>query len=135
MYYNNYLIHVNNNHYPAGSKQGGQFAPGDGDGDGTIDDHKNQKSDFVKKAELARDIKKTQATSGFVLGAVGLVASGAAFVAALNTGNMAYAAVGGAGLLASAVTIGFSFEDANSAKSVDKLLNDPAKLAIIDNGK
>ena len=52
MYYNNYLIHVNNNHMPSGSKKGGQFAPGDGDNDGIIDDHAHR-----SKKEIRRDRK------------------------------------------------------------------------------
>ena len=39
--YGNFLIHYNKNHAPKGSKQGGQFVSGDGDGDGIVDDHHN----------------------------------------------------------------------------------------------
>lgn len=36
--YSNELCHFNKNH----SRQNGQFISGDGDGDGIVDDHKNQ---------------------------------------------------------------------------------------------
>ena len=46
-----YLIHVNNNHYPAGSKKGGQFAPGDGDHDGILDDHAHRRKEIKSKTK------------------------------------------------------------------------------------
>lgn len=38
--YPSYLVHYNKNH----SKANGQFVSGDGDGDGIVNDHKNQKT-------------------------------------------------------------------------------------------
>lgn len=43
MAHSNYLVHFNKNHSP----KNGQFTNGDGDGDGILNDHKNQ--DVYKK--------------------------------------------------------------------------------------
>lgn len=50
----NYLVHFNKNHSP----KNGQFTFGDGDGDGIIDDHRNQKAD--KKSDPG-DLEKIPA--------------------------------------------------------------------------
>lgn len=67
MYYNNYLIHVNNNHMPAGSKKGGQFASGDGDNDGIVDDHHHyskNKSDLNKSSNSKKTISESTVNKG-----------------------------------------------------------------------
>ena len=38
-----FLMHFNSIHMPAGRPNGGQFGPGDGDGDGIVNDHANRK--------------------------------------------------------------------------------------------
>lgn len=60
--YGNFLIHYNKNHAPKGSKQGGQFVSGDGDGDGIVDDHHHyskNKSD-LKSQKLSRKEQKAR---------------------------------------------------------------------------
>lgn len=53
--YPNYLIHFNKNH----SSSTGQFISGDGDGDGVVNDHKNQKSDSSSNRGWKNDAYKT----------------------------------------------------------------------------
>lgn len=67
MRYPSYLVHVNNNHNP----KTGQFAPGDGDGDGISNDHANQR----KKMTTGDKVLIGAGASLFVAGLVGLALS------------------------------------------------------------
>lgn len=69
--YPDYLVHFNKNH----SKANGQFVSGDGDGDGVINDHANQKK------QLTPEEKKKRAKRNAWI-AVGAGAAGTAMVAA-----------------------------------------------------
>lgn len=73
MEYPNYLIHFNKNH----SAKNGQFVSGDGDGDGIIDDHKNEKKNLPSRAKARRS-----RNSG-----IGLMAAGAAMESIGWAGN------------------------------------------------
>lgn len=55
MRYPDYLVHVNQNHNP----KNGQFAPGDGDGDGVSNDHANQRKKTTSKKNTATKKKST----------------------------------------------------------------------------
>ncbi len=65
MYYSNYIIHYNQNH----SKSNGQFISGDGDGDGIVNDHANQrKANARRAAERSAKKRKAAAITGVVAG-------------------------------------------------------------------
>ncbi len=72
MTYPDYLIHFNKNH----SKSNGQFVSGDGDGDGVVNDHANQKKEhkpLSKKARVAIGVSAAViGTGAMVAGAIGL---------------------------------------------------------------
>ena len=70
MSYPSYLIHYNKNH----SKANGQFVSGDGDGDGVVNDHANQKK------QLTPEEKKKRAKRNAWI-AVGAAAAGTAVAA------------------------------------------------------
>lgn len=67
MRYPGYLVHVNQNHDP----KTGQFAPGDGDGDGVSNDHANQR----RKLTAGDKVLIGAGASLFVTGLVGLALS------------------------------------------------------------
>lgn len=73
MEYPSYLIHYNKNH----SKTNGQFVSGDGDGDGVVNDHANQKKQLTPE-----ELKKKRAKRNAWI-AVGAGAATTAGVAAL----------------------------------------------------
>lgn len=68
--YPNYLIHFNKNH----SSSTGQFISGDGDGDGVVNDHKNQ-TNAKENAEALKSLGKKQISSG-----AGVAIAGAATI-------------------------------------------------------
>lgn len=78
MKYPDYLVHFNRNH----DTKTGQFAPGDGDGDGVSNDHANRsKKSSAKTKKIKGMSKKTSdavvggvVLGGAVLGAAALVA-------------------------------------------------------------
>ena len=66
MSYPSYLIHFNKNH----SSSTGQFISGDGDGDGIVNDHKNQ-TNAKESAEKVKSLGKKQISAGAATAAAG----------------------------------------------------------------
>lgn len=64
--YSSYLIHFNKNH----SSSTGQFISGDGDGDGVVNDHKNQ-TNTKESAEKVKSLGKKQISAGAATAAAG----------------------------------------------------------------
>lgn len=52
--YPDYLVHYNKNH----SKKNGQFVSGDGDGDGVVNDHANQKKQLTPEEQKKKHAKR-----------------------------------------------------------------------------
>ena len=70
MEYPNYLIHFNKNH----SAKNGQFVSGDGDGDGIVNDHANErkkKTSSTYQEKIAAGGKKMGIGKGLLWGSVG----------------------------------------------------------------
>lgn len=69
-----YLVHYNKNH----SKANGQFVSGDGDGDGVVNDHANQKKQLTPEEKKKR--AKRNAWIAVGAGAAATIALGTAMV-------------------------------------------------------
>lgn len=103
MKYPDYLVHYNKNHNP----KTGQFAPGDGDGDGVSNDHANRSKNGLTKGEKI---------------AIGVGAG------AVTAGTVASAAI----ILGSMVSAGKDFVNSNSNSGVDYLEPDYLEPDYID---
>lgn len=62
MNYPDYLVHYNRNH----DSKTGQFAPGDGDGDGVANDHANRKKGLTKGEKVAIGVGAGAVTAGTI---------------------------------------------------------------------
>ena len=71
MSYPSYLVHFNQNH----SAKNGQFISGDGDGDGIVNDHKNQKTTTTKKKGLSTGAKVALGVGGAIAGTAAITAA------------------------------------------------------------
>ena len=76
--YLDYLVHYNKNH----SKANGQFVSGDGDGDGVVNDHANQKKQLTPEEKKRR--AKRNAWIAVGAGAAGTAVAAAALIITKN---------------------------------------------------
>lgn len=109
MYHTTYLIHYNKNH----SKANGQFTSGDGDGDGIVNDHANQRKSQSGRSNSDRlsgaiaDAKRAK-KKGTILGWSGAGVATAGYLAAVAGDSSGNDALGWAGVVTSAAGLGLS---------------------------
>lgn len=118
----NYLIHFNKNH-----DKRGRFSIGDGDGDGTRDDHHAKQDETTsKKVKLKYDRAVLGVNYALDASLIGLSTYNLAV--GLITQNYAKAAIGGLGLAAGAVYAGIDFVNTKRVLDAEKVLNNIEKL-------
>jgi hypothetical protein len=125
----NYIAHFNKNH-----DKSGRFAIGDGDGDGTRDDHhaKQDKATTSKKVKLKYDRAALGVNYALDASLIGLSTYNLAV--GLITQNYAKVALGGIGLAAGTVYAGIDFVNTKRVLNAEKVLNDIEKLKSESSG-
>lgn len=127
--YPNYLIHFNKNH----SKANGQFVSGDGDGDGIVNDHANdrkKKTASTYNEKIAKGGKRMGIGKGLLWGTVGGAAATGALSILADTFDSEVAGI--ASWVSAFGTVALSSIGGSIYASGKKICRDAADEAFLD---
>lgn len=121
MSYPSYLVHYNKNHNP----KNGQFAPGDGDGDGVVNDRKSKITPDSVQGKIAMYNGKDKLKKNYDSYTTNIAISGAAaglgalgIAAGIYLGNPLIMKFGAGAIGASVITVGQNLVERHKTKNL-----------------